>query len=137
ALDDAVGLRALCLGPGMIDVLDGQVEFVFVAIMGAAVLGAAVGQNALQGHTVFLVEGNNPVVEQVGGGDRRLAIVELGEAELGVGVDEGLLVNTTNALQRTDVEPILSAAVTRTLGLELAMGLLVALASRGRPAGPR
>jgi hypothetical protein len=24
SLDDAVGLRALCLGPGVIDVLDGQ-----------------------------------------------------------------------------------------------------------------
>jgi hypothetical protein len=45
-LDDAVGLRALCLGPSVIDVLDSQVEFVFVTIMGTAVLGAAVGQNA-------------------------------------------------------------------------------------------
>jgi hypothetical protein len=37
-LDDAVGLRALCLGPSVIDVLDSQVEFVFVTIMGTAVL---------------------------------------------------------------------------------------------------
>jgi hypothetical protein len=40
ALADAVGLRALGLGAGMIDVLDGEVELVFVALA-AAELGAA------------------------------------------------------------------------------------------------
>ena len=38
-------------------------------------------------------EGNDPVVEQIGRCDRRLAIVELGAGHLGVGVDEGLLVD--------------------------------------------
>ena len=33
------------------------------------------------------------VAKQIGGGERRLAVVELGEADLGVGVDEGLLVD--------------------------------------------
>src|SRR5262249_55250857 len=121
ALDDAVGLRALCLGPGMIDVLDGQVEFVFVTIMGTAVLGAAVGQNALQGYTVFLVEGNNPVIEQVSGGNRRLAIVELGEADLGVGVGEGLSVKTNNPPQHNDAENNLNAAINRNSVFEITM----------------
>jgi hypothetical protein len=44
ALADAVGLRALGLGAGVIDILDRQVEFVFVALA-AAELGAAVGQH--------------------------------------------------------------------------------------------
>ena len=42
ALADAVGLRALGLGAAVIDVLDGEVELVFVAL-GAAELGAAIG----------------------------------------------------------------------------------------------
>ena len=40
ALADAVGLRALGLGAAVIDVLDRQVELVFVALV-AAELGAA------------------------------------------------------------------------------------------------
>jgi len=37
---------------------------------------------------VLLVERDHPVVEEIGGGERGLSVVELGEAELGVGVDE-------------------------------------------------
>ena len=44
ALADAVGLRALGLGAAVIDVLDGKVELVFVALA-AAELGAAIGQH--------------------------------------------------------------------------------------------
>src|SRR5215813_10153827 len=44
AFADTIGLRALGLGAAVIDVLDRQVELVFVAL-GAAELGAAVGQH--------------------------------------------------------------------------------------------
>src|SRR5207302_8892751 len=44
ALADAVGLRALGLGAGVVDVLDRQIELVFVAFP-AAELGAAIGQH--------------------------------------------------------------------------------------------
>ena len=56
-----------------------------------------------------------------------LAVVELGEADLGVGVDEGLLVDASDALERPDVEGVLGAAVARAFGDEFAMGLLVGL----------
>jgi hypothetical protein len=36
ALDDAVGLRALGLGSGVVDVLDREIELVFVAVVGSA-----------------------------------------------------------------------------------------------------
>ena len=49
ALDDAVGLRALGLGSGVVDVLDREIEFVFVAVVGSAIFGPPVGQHALQG----------------------------------------------------------------------------------------
>ena len=38
-------------------------------------------------------EGNHAVVQKIGRRDRRLAIIELGASNLGVGVDEGLLVD--------------------------------------------
>ena len=44
---DPVGLRAACLGPGVVDVLDRQVEFVLVPIVGAAEFCAAIGEHAI------------------------------------------------------------------------------------------
>jgi hypothetical protein len=38
-------------------------------------------------------ERHDPIIEQICRCDRRLAIIQLGEANLGVGVDEGLLVD--------------------------------------------
>jgi hypothetical protein len=40
-------------------------------------------------------EGHHAVVEEIGRGERGLAIVELGEGDLGAGVDEGLLVGAS------------------------------------------
>ncbi len=64
----------------------------------AAVLAAAVGQHPQQLDLVAVEERQHAIVEEIGGRDRRLAIVELGKAHLGVGVDEGLLIGAPNAL---------------------------------------
>ena len=74
-----------------------------------------------------VVERHDPIVEEIGGGDRRLAVIELGEGDLGVGVDEGLLVDAPDPLHVADVERVLGAAIARTFALELAMRLLFAL----------
>src|SRR6516162_4701040 len=76
---------------------------------------------------VLVVEWHHPVVEDLGGGDRCLAIIQFGERDLGIGVDHGLLIDPTNALQGADIEGILGAAITRAFALELAMGFLVGL----------
>jgi hypothetical protein len=80
ALDDSVGLRALCLGACVIDV-------VFVAVMGTAIFGAAIGQDPLEWDAGIFVERNDPIVEEVSGGDRGFSVVEFGKAELGVDSD--------------------------------------------------
>jgi len=43
------------------------------------------------------------------------------KAYLGVGADEGLLVDASNALEIADIERVLGAAVTWMLALELAV----------------
>ena len=53
ALANAIGLRALGLGAGMVDVLNGEIELVFVALR-AAKLGAAIGQHARQADAVLV-----------------------------------------------------------------------------------
>jgi hypothetical protein len=45
-LDDAVGLRALGLGAGVVDVLHRQIELVFVALGVTAILRAPIGEQA-------------------------------------------------------------------------------------------
>ena len=74
ALANSIGLRALGLGAAVIDVFDGEIELVFVAF-GAAKLGAAIGQHARQRNAVLVIERHHPVIEDLGGGDRGLAIV--------------------------------------------------------------
>jgi hypothetical protein len=56
---------------------------------------------------VLLEERQHTVIEQIGRRDRRFAIVEFGKADLGVGVDEGLLVDASNTLQIADIEGVL------------------------------
>src|SRR5262249_49772317 len=126
ALADSISLRALGLGATVIDILDGEVELVFVAL-GAAELGAAIGQHPTQPDAVLVVERHHPVVEDLGRGDRRLAVIELDEGHLGVGVDDRLLIDPAHALERADVEGVLGTAIAGTLALELAVRLLIGL----------
>lgn len=44
-----------------------------------------------------------------------LAIVEFGQSDLGVSVDEGLLIDATDTFQSADVESVLRAEITRML----------------------
>ena len=68
----------------------------------AAILAAAIGQHAQELDLVAVEERDHAIVQKVGRGDRRLAIIELGAGDLGVGVDEGLLVDPPDPLQVAD-----------------------------------
>src|ERR1700756_3635603 len=127
ALADAVGLRALGLGARMIDVLDCKVKLVFVSLRVATILAAAVSQYAQQLDIALLEQRHHPIIEQIGRRDRGLAIVKLGASDLGVDMDEGLLVDAANTLQIADIERILGAAIARMLALELPRGLFLGL----------
>ena len=120
AFTDAVRLRALGLGAR---VIDSSTAIVLVPFGVAAALAAAVSQHAQKLDIVFLEEWQHTIIEQISRRDGRLAVVELGKAYLGIGVDEGLLVDASNALQIADIERILGAAITWMLALELAVRL--------------
>ena len=59
----------------MIDVLEGEIEFVFVPLRVAAILAAAIGQHAQQLDIVFLKDWYDLIIEQIRGRDWRLAII--------------------------------------------------------------
>ena len=60
ALANSIRLGALGLGTAVINVLDGEIELVFVAL-GAAKFGAAIGEHPRQPDAVLIVEWYHPV----------------------------------------------------------------------------
>ncbi len=47
SFDNAIGLWALGLGAAMVDVLDGEIEFVFMMLGIATIFRASIGENTL------------------------------------------------------------------------------------------
>ena len=70
ALANAVRLRALGLGAGVVDILDGEVELILVALGIAAVFAAAIGQHPAERDAVLLIERQHPVIKQIGRRER-------------------------------------------------------------------
>jgi hypothetical protein len=95
----------------VVNILDREIKLILVAFRIAAIFGAAVGQHPLEWNLVLVVEGEHAVVQQVGRSDRRLAVIKLGKPDLGIGVDEGLLVDPAHAFEVADVKGVLRAAV--------------------------
>src|ERR1700731_3471989 len=124
ALDNAIRLWALRLGPRMVNVFHREIKLVVVMLGIAAIFRAAVGQHTAEPHLLFVEERQDAIVQEIGRCDWRLPIIEFGEGDLRVGVDEGLLIDASDALHVADVERVLGAAVTRMLTLEFAMGFL-------------
>lgn len=59
-----------------------------MAVRGPAVLRPSIGKNTTEGDAVLVEEGHDPVIEQIRSSDWHLAIMQLGEADLAIGVDE-------------------------------------------------
>ena len=98
ALADSIRLWALGLRAAVIDVFNREIELVLMAL-GAAKLGAAIGQHAREPDAVLVIKRHHPVIEDLGRGDRGLAVIQLGEGDLGIGVDEGLLIDPPDAFR--------------------------------------
>ena len=62
----------------------------FVVLGVAAIFRAAISQHAAQPHPPRIIERHDAIVDEISRGDGRLAIIELGEGDLGVGVDKAV-----------------------------------------------
>ncbi len=94
--------------------------FLKQAGVGAALFGAAIGENTPRYGAVLRMDRQDPAVSETGGHDQRLVIMELGEAGLGIGVDKGLPIDPPNPFQRGHLEGVSRAAKAKTFGFELA-----------------
>ena len=63
ALANAVGLRMIGFGPGVLNVINGQVELVIMGFWFAAVFRATVSQNTDQAHALFCKERQHSIIE--------------------------------------------------------------------------
>ena len=63
----------------MINVVHGEVELVLMAL-GTTKIRCAIGQRTRQPDAVFIVERYHAVIEDLGRGSRRLAMIELGRS---------------------------------------------------------
>jgi hypothetical protein len=127
AFTDAVRLQALDFGLRMVDVVDRQIKLVVVTLCTPTVLRSTVGQYSQQRQPVLLVQRQHAVVEQVSRHDRRFRRVRLRLGHLAVGVDERLLVNSSNALERAHVERLLGTEVARLCRVDFTSGFVVLL----------
>ena len=70
-----------------------------MVLTGTTVFSATVGKNPQQRNPMGLEEWQDAVVEHIGGDQRVLAVIELGLSNFGVGVDEGLLVDSAYSFE--------------------------------------
>ncbi len=91
----------------MVDVLDREIELVFVVFPFPAVLGSPVGQYAQQGKFFLLEERDYPIIEQVRRRDDILSVIELYKGHLAISIDKGLCVDTADSLNGTDIVGVL------------------------------
>src|ERR1700751_5829229 len=127
ALADAICLWAPGLGPGVIDIFDRQVEFVFVPLWVTTIFGAAIGEHPAEPKIVIIEEWDHAIIQQFGGGYWSLTFIELGKRHLGIGVNEGLLIDPADTLQSSDIESVLRTAIAWTFTIKFAVRLLLSL----------
>ena len=108
---DPVGLRALGLGFGVLDIIDGQVQLIIMTIKPATVLRTAIGEDPKDRHTVIFKKRQDPVVQKICGGSGCFHVIELREPYFGVGVHKALLIDASHTFQSTHIKRILGSEV--------------------------
>ena len=110
---DAIRLLAVCLGPNMVYVFNGEIKLIGVVFDLAALLRAAICEDSQQADLVLSEEGDHAVVQQVRSRDGRFLGVEYVNGHAGLGIDEGLLINPAHTLHCAHVIGVLAAQLTR------------------------
>jgi hypothetical protein len=108
----------------MIDVVHGKKQLIVVTLGSTAKLAATIGQNSQKIDAFLLKHRQYAIVQQIRRRDRALARVQLASGDLAVRINEGLLIDPTNALDRSHVVRVLGSQISWVLSLDLAMRLV-------------
>ena len=82
-------------GFAVVNIFDSQIELILVMLDRAVLFGSAIRQHSQQTDRMFFIPRQDTVVEQVYSGN---GMFQFCKADLGVSVNEGLLVNTPDSL---------------------------------------
>ena len=102
-----VGLWAFSFGFGVIDILYGQVELIFVVLSGSTIFSTSIGQDTHQRNIVLLIKRQHLVVERISCHQSIFPIIKFGESHSAVGIYEGLLINLADPFNITHIVSIL------------------------------
>lgn len=122
AFADAVCLRAVSFGARVLDVVDREVQLIIMPLWTATKLGATVRQDAQQTYASDL-----PASAERGhsaGLPQCLDRIKVVGRDFAVSINEGLLINAPDSLDRADVVGVLGSQIAWMLGLDLAVGLV-------------
>ena len=70
-----------------------QKQLIRVSFYPATVFGSPVGENPQEPHSLGIVKRQDLVIKKVSGGESGFLRIHLGETNVGMGVDSGLLIN--------------------------------------------
>ena len=93
----------------------------------AAIVSPLICLNAQHWQIVFFMKRQNPVIEQVGRGDRGLGGVQVDLRDLAISIYMGLLINAPNTLESADIEGVLRSQIAGMGRLDLAAGCIIQL----------
>ena len=108
----------------MIHPIQMQKQLIGVGFDPATIFGTPVREDPEEAHALGIVERQDPVIEKVGGGQGRFVRIHLGETDVGMNIDAGLLVDFAHALDVSDITGVLPKEESRMRALDLAVGLL-------------
>jgi hypothetical protein len=111
ALTDFVRLRAHRFCPAVIDIFHREIKLVFVMLGICRTIPCRDRSEQLRASLFFVEEGHDSIIQEVGRGDRRLAIIVFGKRHFRIGVDDGLPIDTADPFHVADVERVLRAAI--------------------------
>jgi hypothetical protein len=103
-----------------------------VLLQRPTIFSAAIRQYPQERDLLLLEKRQHAIIEQVSRYQRLFAVIELHKHDFTVGIDEGLLVETPNALDCADIIGVLRTQIAGMLGLNLALGFFFLLAFRQR-----
>jgi hypothetical protein len=92
-----------------------------VVLQVAAVFTAAIRQHTQQRDILFLEPWQDAIIQEVGGDQSVLTVIQLGVCDAAVCVNERLLVNASHTFESADVEGVLCAKVAGMLSFDLAV----------------
>ena len=108
----------------MVYVLQVEIKLIFMMFPIAAIFRSTICQNTQDWNFFAVKEGNDTIIEHVGGNQCIFPIIQFGKCHFGIGVNHSLLVDSSNAFHVADIEGILSNQVPWMFCFNLSCGLL-------------